>query len=136
MLAVDRLSPAPDADVPATIQTGNGEFSLHQGRSLVFFFNPFCPHCFEVGETMSKLTWSARIVGVPTQDYQFGPGFVEDTHLRDVILSPDLDLLKERFPFEDVPFAVAIENGRVRERFRFFEEPAFSAKLRELGFVQ
>ena len=135
-LAVDRLTPQPDADVPAMIKIDNGELSLHEGNVFIYLFNPLCPHCFEAAEHMAKLNWKASFVGVPTQDYQFGPGFAQDAGLTNVIFSPDLDLLKERFPFQDVPYAVAISDGKVLERFRFFEEPELSNKIRELGFAE
>jgi hypothetical protein len=31
---------------------------------------------------------------------------------------------------------VAVEDGRVTERFLFFEEPELGEKLRELGFIE
>lgn len=136
MLGVDQLRPAAAAEVPEKIAVDGGEFSLHDGRVFVYFFNPTCLHCLDAGIAMSELEWDAQFVGVPTQDYDFGPGFVEDTGLKNVTLSPDLEPLKEVFPFEDVPYAAAIENGQVRERLMFFEEPELSEKLRELGFVK
>jgi hypothetical protein len=47
-----------------------------------------------------------------------------------------VELLKEKFPFTDVPYAVALKDGRVVERFLFFEDPALSEKIRELGFAE
>jgi uncharacterized membrane protein YphA (DoxX/SURF4 family) len=135
-LAIDKAGPQPDADVPASIQTDGGEFSLHQGKVFVFFFNPLCPHCEDAATRMGQLTWKAAFVGVPTQDPQFGPGFMEDTGVKDAKLSPDLDLLKERFPFEDVPYGVAISEGHVVERFVFFEDPDLTEHLRKLDFVE
>jgi uncharacterized membrane protein YphA (DoxX/SURF4 family) len=135
-LAVDKLGPQPDADVPVSIQTDAGEFSLREGKVFVYFFNPLCPHCEDAAKRMAQLTWKAGYVAVPTQDPHFGPGFVEDTGLKDVKLSSDLDLLRERFPFGDVPYAVAINEGRVVERFIFFEDPVFTEQLRKLDFVE
>jgi hypothetical protein len=135
-LAIDRALPQPDADVPAAIKTDEGELSLRQGDVFLYFFNPLCPHCEDAAKRMALLDWKATFVGVPTQDYQFGPGFVGDTGLKNVKLTPDLDLLKEKFPFSDVPYAVALKNGRVVERFRFFEDPELSDKIRELGLAQ
>jgi hypothetical protein len=135
-LAIDRTLPQPDADVPASIKTDDGELALRRGDVFLYFFNPLCPHCEDAAKRMALLTWKATFVGVPTQDYQFGPGFVDDTGLKNVRLTPDLDLLKEKFPFSDVPYAVALKNGRVVERFRFFEDPELSHKIRELGLAQ
>jgi hypothetical protein len=55
-----------------------------------------------------------------------------------VKLSPDLDLLKETFPFNDVPYAAAIEDGKVLQRYTMIdlEEPEMGRSLRELGVVQ
>ena len=135
-LAIDKALPQPDADVPAVIKTGDGELSLLQGNMFIYFFNPLCPHCEDAAKRMALLNWKATFVGVPTQDYQFGPGFVDDTGLKNVRLSPDVDLLKEKFPFTDVPYAVALKDGRVVERLLFFEDPALSEKIRELGFAE
>ena len=132
----DQLGPGPDSDVPATIQVESGEFNLHDGPVFVYFFNPTCLHCLDAGIAMAELSWKASFVGVPTQDFEFAPGFVDDTGLQDVQLSPDLDVLRAKFPFEDVPYGVAIDAGRVVERLLFFEEPELSKQLREIGFVE
>ena len=61
-------------------------------------------------------TWQAPFVGVPTEEEDLAIGFVEDSGLKDVKLTPDIEVLKEAFPFQDTPYAVAIENGRVSDR--------------------
>jgi len=136
MLGYDRMKPAAGDEVPATITAADQEYALRDDKVFLYFFNPTCLHCLDVGLSMAKLEWKVDFVGIPTQDFDLSSGFVEDTGLQDVLLSPDLDLLKKTFPFEDVPYAAAVENGRVLERFQFFEEPEFSAKLRELGLVE
>lgn len=135
-LAVDKLGPAPAADVPATIAVEDGAFSLREGRVFVYFFNPMCLHCLDAGKTMATYEWTAAFVGVPTEEEDFAQGFVDDTGLKNVKLSSDADLLKETFPFQDPPYAVAIEDGVVKERMPFFEEPELGERLRELGFVK
>ena len=134
--ALDPLSPGPESDVSETIQAGQGKLNLHDGPVFIYFFNPTCLHCLDAGIAMAELEWKATFVGVPTQDFEFAPGFVADTGLKNVRLSPDLDLLRGKFPFEDVPYAVAIDRGRVVERLRFFEEPELSEKLRKIGFAE
>ena len=136
MLALNPFAPPLDADVPASINVESGEYALDRGRIFIYFFNPACPHCLDAGQTMAKLDWQGDFVGVPTQDYDFAPGFIEDTGLKNVKLSPDLVPLKEAFPFEDVPYAVALEDGKVRERLMFFEEPELTEKLRSAGMVK
>ena len=134
-LAWDRLGPAPEADVPAVIQVEGGEFNPREGGVFLFFFNPTCLHCLDAGIAMSELEWNAQMIGVPTQDFEIAPGFIEDTGLKDVKLTSDLELLKEKFPFEDVPYAVALRDGQLLEPFRFFEEPELSETLRKIEMV-
>ena len=134
-LAWDRLGPAPASDVPEVIQVEGGEFNPRDGGVFLFFFNPTCLHCLDAGIAMAELDWNAQMVGVPTQDFEIAPGFIEDTGLQNVKMSSDLDLLKEKFPFEDVPYAVALRDGQVLELFRFFEEPELSEALRKIKMV-
>ncbi|MDA1315605.1 MAG: hypothetical protein O2968_19930 [Acidobacteria bacterium] len=135
-LAIDKLGPQPELDVPATIAAGDAQVSLHEGKVFIFFFNPMCPHCVDAGINMSKHKWQAIFVGVATEDEDLTPGFIDDTGLRDVKLTRDIKTLREALPFENPPYAVAIEDGRVTERFPFFEEPELGEKLRELGLIE
>jgi hypothetical protein len=123
-------------DIPEKIQVDSGELNLHHGQVFIYFFNPTCLHCLDAGITMSEFTWRAIFVGVPTQDFDFASGFVDDTSLKDVRLSPELDLLRTRFPFEDVPYGVAIKNGQVVEKVRFFEKPELEERLRQVEFIE
>ena len=134
--AWDSMDPGPKSDVPVTIQAGSRALPLHDGPVFLYFFNPTCLHCLDAGVAMSAFQWKAVFVGVPTQDFDFASGFVEDTGLKDVRLSPEIDRLRRKFPFQDVPYAVAIDEGRVVQRLRFFEEPALSEQLRKIGFVE
>ena len=136
MLALNPFAPPSDADAPASITVDSEEYALDRGRIFLYFFNPTCIHCLDVGLTMAELEWQAELVGVPTQDYDLAPGFIEDTGLRHMKLSPDVEPLKAVFPFEDVPYAVALDDGKVRERLMFFEEPELSEKLRGAGMVK
>jgi uncharacterized membrane protein YphA (DoxX/SURF4 family) len=135
MLAIDRLGPAPGGDVPATITADGESYGLLEGKTFLYFFNPSCMHCLDAGQTMAKYEWKSDFVGIPTQDFDWGPGFVEDAGLKNVKLSPDLAMLKETFPFEDVPYGAVIEDGRILERIMFWEEPELSDKLRGHGFI-
>jgi len=135
-LGVDKLGPQLDMTVPAAVAVGDEQISLHEGKVFVYFFNPMCTHCLDAGTAMAKHTWQAPFVGVPTEEEDLAIGFVEDSGLKDVKLTPDIEVLKEAFPFQDTPYAVAIENGQMKERFQFFEEPELGEKLRELGFVK
>lgn len=136
MLAVDRFGPQPSGDVPATITADGETYGLLEGRTFLYFFNPTCMHCLDAGLQMAQYDWNAEFVGIPTQDFHWGPGFVEDTGLKNVKLSPDLEMLKEVFPFEDVPYGAALEDGKILERIIFWEEPELSATLRARGFIR
>ncbi len=135
LLAVSRAKGRP-AEGPDSIVAEGREFPLRRGRVLLYFFNPLCPHCLQAAKVMSRLKWEATIIGVPTQDFEQSRGFFEDAGMRDIQLSPDAARLRQAFPFQDVPFAVALENGRVREKLYFFEEPRLTETLRQIGFAR
>lgn len=84
---------------------------------------------------MAGYRWNnTPVIGIPTSQPRFAKSFMEDTGLKAPI-SNDLEPLKKLFPFVDAPFAVAIENGRQKASFPYFEgnEPADS--LKKLGFI-
>jgi hypothetical protein len=118
---------------PEVVTVDGKPFSLRQGKVFLYFFNPSCRHCFEAAQAMSKLTWDATVLAVPTQDPDLGPGFLQDTGLQ-AKLSADVKPLREAFPFQDVPYGVALDHGQLREKVVFFEEPEFSKTLRRLRF--
>jgi len=125
-----------DAEAPESIVAGDRELSLRRGRVFLYFFNPYCPHCLKAAQAMSRLEWQATEIGLPTQYFDQGPGFFQDAGMRQVALSREAAKLGESFPFKDVPFAVALEDGRVREKLRFFEEPQLGQTLRRIGFAR
>ncbi|MEZ5365522.1 MAG: hypothetical protein R2748_25135 [Bryobacterales bacterium] len=117
-LAWDKLGPQPGAEVPATITVDGAEYPLREGKKFIYFYNPTRLHCLDVGIALSKYDFQTPFLGVPTQDYDFHDGFYKDAGLTGKVqTSPDLDKLKETFPFDDVPYAAAIENGRILHRF-------------------
>jgi hypothetical protein len=138
-LAWDKLGPQPGAEVPETILVENQPYDLRTGKIFIYFFNPTCLHCLDVGMALSKHEFQAPFLGAPTQDLDFAEGFLKDAGLTGKVrLTPDLEKLKETFPFDDVPYAAAIEDGRVLHRFPMteLEEPGMGAKLKELGIVR
>ncbi len=136
-LAWDRFGPEPGGDVPATITVEGEDYSLRQGKVFLYFYNPTCLHCLDVGLELSRYDFQADLIGIPTQDPDFAEGFYEDSGLAGKVkTSADLDLLKETFPFDDVPYAAAIEDGKILERMQFFEQPELGEKLQEWGFVR
>lgn len=135
MLGVDRFSAPSGGELRATIEADGEPYDLGRGKVFLFFFNPSCLHCLDAGQTMAKYRWQADFIGIPTQDPDWGPGFLDDAGLEGVRLSPDLEELKRTFSFEDVPYGALLEGGRILERVVFWEEPGLSETLRSHGFI-
>lgn len=136
MLGVDRLTPAGEATVTESITADGVPYRLDEGKVFLYFFNPSCLHCLDAGQKMARYRWIADFVGLPTQDPDWGPGFMEDAGLRGVKLSPDVERLRETFEFQDVPYGAMLEDGTVKERLVFWEEPELSTALRRHGFIE
>ncbi len=121
---------------PDSITVNGKPFPLHQGRVFLFFFNPECLHCDHAARELAKLNWGqTAIVAVATQEPEFGPEFLSSAQLHGV-LTPDVEVLRKTFSFVDVPFGVALENGRQRAVFTTFDSPEPAEILRKLGFVR
>ncbi len=120
---------------PATINVAGKPYSLQEGKVFIYFFDPECMHCLDAGKRMAKLNWGAtRFVGVATTQSQFAPNFMQATALKGVI-STDLELLKQRFPFVSPPSGVALENGYETSALTQFEGDEPVATLRKLKFA-
>jgi uncharacterized membrane protein YphA (DoxX/SURF4 family) len=123
------------AQAPETVMVDGKAFPLREGRVFLFFFNPECSHCNHSATELAKLNWGeTKIVGVVTQLPQFGPDFMRETGLKGVITA-DVNVLKNTFSFVDVPFGVALENGRQRASFPNVDPLLAAETLRKLGFV-
>jgi uncharacterized membrane protein YphA (DoxX/SURF4 family) len=121
---------------PDTITVAGQPYSLTQGKIFVFFFNPECLHCLNAATRMAQYNWGdTRVVAIPTQEPQFGPGFLDRTKLK-AALSNDLQPLKTIFPFVDAPFGVTLVNGREKAAVTKFEDPEPGPTLKQLGFVK
>ena len=136
MLGVDRLQPQPEPADIAPISADGSEYDVREGKVFLFFFNPSCLHCLHAGQTMAGYQWLVDFIGIPTQDPDWGPGFLEDAGLKGVKLSPDVERLRETFEFQDVPYGAMLEDGSVLERLMFWEEPALSETLRGHAFIE
>jgi uncharacterized membrane protein YphA (DoxX/SURF4 family) len=121
---------------PDTVTVNGKPYSLQEGKILIFYFDPECLHCLDAAKRMSKLNWGdTRIVAVPINVPQFGPGFLDDTHLKAVI-STDLLRLKKIFPFVSAPAGVALVNGHEKMGLTQFEDKEPADTLRKIGFIQ
>jgi uncharacterized membrane protein YphA (DoxX/SURF4 family) len=125
---------------PATITAEDGKpISLKEGKVFVFFFDPQCLHCLAAGRKLAQLSWgSTRLIGVPTQNPQFGDWFYGKANLTGKgAISKDLTLLKQTFPFDTPPVGVAIEDGFEKAMLLKFEDAAEpAATLKKIGFIQ
>jgi uncharacterized membrane protein YphA (DoxX/SURF4 family) len=123
------------AMAPESVTVNGAPYSLKDGRFFIYFFDPACMHCFEAAKQMSGYQWNqTRVLAVPTVTPQFAGQFLKDTGLQ-ADLTNDLNPLKERFPFHDPPFGVAIEGGRQRDSVIHFDSSEPRKTLRGLGWI-
>ncbi len=119
---------------PASVTVNGKPFALDQGRVFLFFFDPMCLHCDYAARELAKLTWGqTAVIGVTVDMPEFGPQFMSSTRLS-ALLTPDAETLRKTFSFVDVPYGVALENGRQRAAFTVFDDREPAATLRKLGF--
>ena len=124
------------AAAPAEISVNGQPYSMKSGRHFIYFFDPECSHCYQAAKEMSAYKWKDTVViGVPTVNPQFAPGFLKETGLN-AKLTTDHDKLKAAFPFGNAPFGVAVENGYQKQSFIGFENGEPEASLKKLGFVE
>ncbi len=136
MFGVDRIGSQPSGEFSASITVEGAPYEVGEGKVFLFFFNPSCMHCLHAAETLSGYEWTADVIGLPTQDPDWGPGFLEDAKFPGVRLSPDTDRLRETFEFQDVPFGVLLDDGSIVGELVFWDEPALSATFRDKGFIR
>jgi thiol-disulfide isomerase/thioredoxin len=131
-------------DTPRTIKVDGKPFPLRQGRVFLFIYNPECTHCDAAARTMAKLSWKndVKIVTVAVEQPQFAQVFLRSTGLR-ASTSEDVATLRDAYHFVSPPYALALENGRVKSTFSVrvgekpspFDQPEFESALRRLGFT-
>jgi hypothetical protein len=103
---------ASGLQAPASITVDGKPFSLQEGKTFLFFYDPTCTHCEAAARKMSKLNWKdTKIVAIPIDTPQFAASFLHDTGLK-AGTSNDLDLLKGTFKFATAPYGVALIRGR------------------------
>lgn len=120
---------------PSSITVDGKPYALQAGRHFLYFFDPECSHCYQAAKTMATYRWNnVRVIGLPTAQPRFAPGFMEETGLK-APLSPDAEPLKKIFPYRDPPFGVAVENGRQKASFIAFEGSEPATSLKKIGFI-
>lgn len=123
---------------PASITVDGKPFSLQQGNTFLFFYDPTCTHCEAAARKMAKLNWkNTNVVAIPIDTPQFAASFLHDTGFK-AGTSNDLDLLKGTFKFATAPYGVALVRGRQKATvdvgaFETDGQPA--TLLHGLGFV-
>jgi len=122
---------------PASVIVDGKPHSLHEGRVIIFFFDPECMHCFAGAQRMSKYAWKSevKVLAIPTVNPQWAGSFLKDTGLQ-ALVSKDVKPLREVFPFTDPPYGIALEGGRQVAALPFFDEKEPVTVLRTLGWVQ
>ncbi len=121
---------------PETIDVAGQPFDLHEGKVLLYFFDPECTHCLFAARDMTGYEWAdVKIIVVPTERKQLADGFLQGAGLVAPITS-DSELLREIYSFTDPPFAVVLEDGRTLKELRVFEGEEPKGTLVELGFVR
>ena len=120
---------------PASITVAGKPFSLERGRVFLYFFDPECSHCDEAARRMAKHNWKGtQLVAVPTRMKQFADQFLENTGLKAAV-TPDHEALQKTFQFVSTPYAVALEHGRQKAVFRYFDEKEPREELARLGYI-
>ena len=140
VLSAYGLSAARGSEIaaPSSIVVDGRSQSLHQGRVLLYFYDPECTHCLHVARRMSRWDWaSTRVIALPTTQPQFAAAFLSDSGLK-AGTSPDAATLRQTFRFTDPPYAVALIAGRQASAFNSgaLETAAFHDVLEKLKFIR
>jgi uncharacterized membrane protein YphA (DoxX/SURF4 family) len=122
---------------PATISADGKPFPLRTGRVFVFFFDPECAHCYAAAKDFATYRWKTEVqlVATPTTQPQWGAGFLKRTGFN-ARLSLDAKVLRESFRFTDPPYAVALEDGRLKQALLYFDDVEPRKSLKALGWIE
>ncbi len=124
---------------PPSITVDGKPFSLQEGKTFLFFYDPTCSHCEAAARKMAKLNWKdTSVVAIPIDTPQFAASFLHDTGLK-AGTSNDLALLQKTFKFATAPYGVALVRGHQKATvdvgtFETDGQPA--ALLHGLGFIE
>jgi len=122
--------------VPETITVDGKPFNIRQGNVFLFFYDPACSHCEEAARHMATYSWKkdVTVIGLPTNDPQWAASFLHDTKLV-AKTSTDSALLRKLFVFTSPPYAVTLQNGRVKSILTHFDAPEPQPSLQQAGFI-
>ena len=74
---------ASGLQAPPSITVDGKPFSLQEGKTFLFFYDPTCPHCEAAARKIAKLKWTdTKVVAIPTDTPQFAASFLHDTGLK------------------------------------------------------
>ncbi len=122
---------------PAAISVDGKPFPLRAGRVFVYFFDPECAHCYAAAKDFATYRWKTgvQLVATPTTQPQWGAVFLKRTGFN-ARLTFDTKPLREAFRFTDPPYAVALEEGRLKQALRFFDDVEPRQSLKALGWIE
>lgn len=122
--------------VPETIMVDGKPFDIRHGNVFLFFYDPACSHCEEAARHMATYRWKkdVNVIALPTNDPQWAASFLHDTTLV-AKTSSDSALLRKLFVFTSPPYAVVLENGRVKSILTHFDAPEPMPSLQQAGFI-
>jgi len=121
---------------PAEITVDGKPYPLTEGRVFLFFFDPECSHCDAAARQMAGFRWKeTKIVAIPTRLQQFGQEFITNSGLPAVV-SNDVAPLRKIFEFVDPPYGVALENGRLKSAFPYFDDKEPRASLLKIDYIE
>ncbi len=121
---------------PDSITVDGQPYSLKQGHTFLFFYDPECLHCDAAARRMAKLNWKdTQVIAIPTRMPQFAADFLRDTKLH-ARTSLDVQPLRAIFKFVDPPYGAALTNGRQTAAVASFDESEPAKTLRSVGFVE
>lgn len=122
---------------PATVIVEGKPFPLREGRVFVFFFDPECMHCYAAAKEFATYQWKGgvQLVATPTTQPQWGAFFLKRTGFN-ARLTPDAKPLREAFRFTDPPYAVALEEGRLKKALPYFDDVEPRKSLKALGWIE
>jgi uncharacterized membrane protein YphA (DoxX/SURF4 family) len=122
---------------PAAISVDGKAFPLREGRVFVFFFDPECAHCYAAAKDFATYRWKTdvQLVATATTQPQWGAIFLKRTGFN-ARLTQDAKALRAAFRFTDPPYAVALEDGRLKQALRFFDDVEPRKSLKAIGWIE